>query len=344
MSFNKDSKEEDICNFLKEFIKNEKIIKKFREERIKGNELLFLDNEDFLNLGYKFYQKKILPKLNEIKNNQKDILAYVENIDEKSNEEQVNNFLKTEMKFNDEILNNFKNINGDKLKEMNLQQLKDFGLKIGERKKLYDYIQSIKVIDINGKSTTKQICNFLKNKFNLDKEELENIESLGIDGEKFFNLTEDDFEEIDIKNISIKNKILDYIKTKKNNNINIKGESNEDYKNIIDNSDESEEENQITKEKFNHYLLIEINEYLTSQDDINKCPFNRIEDFIQLCEDMKINSEDNCSKIDFDQANEIKLKTLCLWGTKEGLLDFLNKKKMIDTIQYFYKEKMKKEE
>ena len=58
MSFNKDSKEEDICNFLKEFIKNEKIIKKFREERIKGNELLFLDNEDFLNLGYKFYSEK----------------------------------------------------------------------------------------------------------------------------------------------------------------------------------------------------------------------------------------------------------------------------------------------
>ena len=196
MSFNKDSNEEDICNFLKEFIRNERIIKKFREERIKGNELLFLDNEDFLNLGYKFYQRKILPKLNEIKNNQKDILAYVENIDEKSNEEQVNNFLKTEMKFNDEILNNFKNINGDKLKEMNLQQLKDFGLKIGERKKLYDYIQSIKVTDINDKSTTKQICNFLKNKFNLDKEELENIESLGINGENFFNLTEDDFEEI----------------------------------------------------------------------------------------------------------------------------------------------------
>ena len=151
MSFNKDSNEEDICNFLKEFIKNEKIIKKFREERIKGNELLFLENEDFLNFGYKFYSKKILPKLNEIKNNQKDILAYVENIDEKSNEEQVNNFLKTEMKFNDEILNNFKNINDDKLKEMNLQQLKDFGLKIGERKKLYDYIQSIKVIYINDK-------------------------------------------------------------------------------------------------------------------------------------------------------------------------------------------------
>ena len=49
---------------------------------------------------------------------------------------------------------------------------------------------------------------------------------------------------------------------------------------------------------------------------------------------MKINSEDNCSKIDFDQANEIKLKTLCLWGTKEGLLDFLNKSMTILYVLY----------
>ena len=41
------------------------------------------------------------------------------------------------MKFNEEILKNFININGEKLKKINLEQLKSFDLKIGERKKLY---------------------------------------------------------------------------------------------------------------------------------------------------------------------------------------------------------------
>ena len=56
---------------------------------------------------------------------------------------------------------------------------------------------------------------------------------------------------------------------------------------------------------------------------------------------MKIDSEDNCSKINFDQANDIKLNTVTLWGTKEGLFEFFEKKKMYKTMEYLNDEKNK---
>ena len=40
----------------------------------------------------------------------------------------------------------------------------------------------------------------------------------------------------------------------------------------------------------------------------------------------------------FDQADEIKLKTATLWGSKEGLFDFFEKIKMNKTLEYFNNE------
>ena len=108
---------------------------------------------------------------------------------------------------------------------------------------------------------------------------------------------------------------------------------------ILNNLSEIEEPKE--EQIFKQYLLIEIIEYITSEEEINKCPNNKLEDFIQLCEDMKIDSEDNCSKINFDQANDIKLKTVTLWGTKEGLFEFFEKKKMYKTLEYLKDEKNK---
>lgn len=50
---------------------------------------------------------------------------------------------------------------------------------------------------------------------------------------------------------------------------------------------------------------------------------------------MNINNEENCSKIDFGKANEIKLNIITLWGTKEGLFEFFEKNKMLKTLEYF---------
>ena len=338
MSLNKDSTTEDVCNFLGEFIKNQNIILKFKEERIKGNEIFYLENKDFQNLGYKLFKTKLLPKLNEIKNSQKDILSFNETIDENYTEEQVKNFLRKEMKFNEEIINKFNKINGKLFKKLSSDNLVEFGLKIGERKKLCKYLESIKDFQINNNSTTEELCTFLKEKFNLSEENLLSFSENEIDGESFLSYTENDFIDFNINDEETISNIMNYINNCKSNT---QIEENKEMNEIILNNLYEVEEEQKEEQIYKQYFLIEIIEYITSEEEINKCPNNKLEDFIQLCEDMKIDSEDNCSKINFDQANDIKLKTVTLWGTKEGLFEFFEKKKMYKTIEYLNDEKNK---
>lgn len=212
MSLNKDSTTEDVCNFLGEFIKNQNIILKFKEERIKGNEIFYLENKDFQNLGYKLFKTKLLPKLNEIKNSQKDILSFNETIDENYTEEQVKNFLRKEMKFNEEIINKFNKINGKLFKKLSSDNLFEFGLKIGERKKLCKYLESIKDFQINNNSTTEELCTFLKEKFNLSEENLLSFSENEIDGESFLSYTENDFIDFNINDEETISNIMNYRK------------------------------------------------------------------------------------------------------------------------------------
>ena len=66
MSFKKNSSIEEIYDFLKPIVKKEEILTKFKDERIKGNELFFLEKEDFINLGFKLF-KKLLNRRNQKK-------------------------------------------------------------------------------------------------------------------------------------------------------------------------------------------------------------------------------------------------------------------------------------
>ena len=151
-----------------------------------------------------------------------------------------------------------------------------------------------------------------------------------IDGKSFFQIEKKGLIDFEINNENKQNEIMEYIMNKNET----KNELNHTEE-TLNYSEESEEE--ITQEEiiFNHYQLIDIVDYITSEEEISKCPFNKLEDFIKLCEDMGIETEDNCSIIKFDQANNIKLKNVTLWGTKEGLFEFFENKKMKETIEYF---------
>ena len=328
------------------FIKNENILSNFKKENIKGNEILFLEADDFIQLGFKFH-KKITKTLEDIKNNQKEIIIFNENINQQSTIEEVLLFLKSQIKLEENVLKNFQDINGQKIKELNYENLKELGLKLGERRKLLKYLKSydntkeISINEITVNSTKEEVCLFLENRFKLNEDSLKLIKEYDINGEGFFNLCEDDFEELNILDIDIQNRILSYInKNKPRNEIVIENTENTIEKNIVITNMETIEEENFIEENFKHYLLIDILEYETSEEDINKCPSNNLQEFIQLCEDMNINNEDNCAKIDFDQADEIKLKTATIWGTKEGLFEFFEKRKMNKTKEYFNNDKI----
>ena len=317
MLISKESTVDKICDFLKQNgIKKENIFSCFKKENIKGNEIFFFEKNDFSNLGIK-YPEKLIKELDKIKNNKKDIIEFKYNFEDQSTEEDVYNFLKNEIKLEENILKKFKNMNGINLKELKDKDLENLGLKFGERRKLIKFSQSNTLIEITTNSSVEQVCEFLKVKFEFDEDSLKSIREFEIDGKKFFNIAEDDFEDLNINDITKQKNILNYIQKK-----------------IEPEEEISEEEN------FKHYLLIDILEYFTSEEDINNCPSNNLENFIQLCEDMDINNENNCSKINFDQADKIQLRSATLWGTKEGLYEFFDERKMKKTIEYFKDEKI----
>ena len=56
--------------------------------------------------------------------------------------------------------------------------------------------------------------------------------------------------------------------------------------------------------------------------DVNRCPFNNIKGFYDLCKDMNINIEKNCYKIDYDSANNIKIKVILYGALKTEYSNF----------------------
>ena len=339
MSLNKDSTVEDIYHFLKPIVKKDEILSKFKDERIKGNELFFLSKEDYDSLGFKFFSK-LFNKLNEIKKTQIDILDFDVILNEQSTEDKINYFLKSEIKLEDGVIEKFKNINGKEFFSLKEKDLIDSNLKLGERKKIMKYISLYSLneaINITNSSTTDEICLFLKKKFNLPDEIIQNFRDVEINGEQFFKIEKKDFEDFELNDEKKQKDILDFIEKNKN----MAPQNIEKQKKILDETEkDEEEEEQINEEEaFNHFLLIDIIEYETSEDEINKCPYNKREEFAELCKYMKIDTKENCSKIDFDQASKYELKTATLWGTIDALFEFFEKRKMKKTLDYF-KEKI----
>ena len=301
MFINKYSTVDEIMNFLKQILQNDGIVQKFKNEKIKGNELFYLTDNDYDNVfKIKVKKKKLKSILDEIEKNIKNIKDYEEKIYINSND-----------------------INGKKLNSLKENDLIELGLKIGERRKILNYISSMEfknnennANNISKNSTTEEICSFLKNKFNVSDDILEDFRSNDINGNAFFELNLETIGEFNLTEDE-KKEIIDYI---------------QDYKNR---SEEEEDEIIDKEEEFNYFHLINIIEYLTSQDDYSKCPFNKKEGFIQLCNFMGIENKDNCSEINFAQASKMNLKISTLWGSKDALFEFFENKKMKNVLEYF---------
>ena len=361
MSINKSSTVEEICSFLKTLNIKDNILQKFREEKIKGNELFYLTEEDYNKFGLVTKKKSIKKRLDEIKNSSPNILDYNINIDINSDENEILKFLKEEILLDGNILELFKldNTYRETIKNVKEDNLIKLGLKLGERRKLSSYILSIKTkvenkvdIKLTRNSTVDEVCSFLKLKFNVPQNIIDEFRDSDIDGNVLldltsldeYNLSEETQKEIldyinkikleeeknESDNINI-NKIETEKKDSDNININIKKTSTKE-----DSDDEEEINEQIKEEeKYKHFELIEITNYFTSEGDYNKCPFNKTEGFIELCNFMGIENKENCKIIDFDQANKMKLKVSTIWGTIDALYEFFKNRKMFDTLEYF---------
>ena len=212
----KDSTPEDIVNYFSQILNlDEKNLNGFIEENISGEILPLLENKDFEKLGIKLgHKKKIQNFINEnltrLTSFNKDI-----KISNNSNENDVKIFFENYLNFKNDI----GNINGKKLFSLTEEEMKDMGLKLGQRKKLNMIIKQLRKkqqelldIKITKKSKIQDVSNFLKNQFNISDE---NIEKMALDGESLFLLSEEDIDEIDYLSPEIKIALKDYLKNLK---------------------------------------------------------------------------------------------------------------------------------
>ena len=344
-SIDKNSSVEDICNYLQKLGMNNPI-SKFREERIKGNEIFYLTDEDFKNLKTGSKKGLLKKKLDQIKNESPFILKFDENIYSYSNEVEVINFLKKEILLEENILEKFKEINGEKFIKLNEEDLITRELKLGERRKILAYIPTVKqkqmpkeivCKDISKTSTVEEVCHFLMEKFNLSDNVLKKFREYEVNGENFFEMESNELDDDYKIDKEIQKKIMNYIKKrkkeeeeeekrKKEEEERKKKEEEEKNKKEEEKEEEEEEKEEEKEEYFQNFQLINIEDYITSEDEYNKCPFNKTEGFIELCNFFNIYNKENCSEINFEDANSKQLKVSTLWGTIDALFEFFEKK------------------
>ena len=105
-----------------------------------------------------------------------------------------------------------------------------------------------------------------------------------------------------------------------------KRKKEEEEKRKKEEEEEEDEEEEEKEENFKNFHLIDIEDYITSEDEYNKCPFNKTEGFIELCNFFNIYNKENCSDINFEDASSKQLKVSTLWGTIDALFEFFEKK------------------
>lgn len=120
---------------------------------------------------------------------------------------------------------------------------------------------------------------------------------------------------------NIEEKILANPKDDTINNINIKKE-------ILDTTINK-------KSDYKIYSVIEIYEYNTSKKERTRGLKNPYDEFQKICDDFHIHNKNNLTYINYKQAEEIKLKSFMLWGSKDGLNKFFEEKNINNSREYF---------
>ena len=190
----KDSSPEEIIDyFVKTTSYKEVDFACVIEEKISGDVLPYLNKQDYKELNIKLgpkiiIQNFVLDNINKLKRNEINII-----IDANSPENEVKIFFEKYLNFK----GNIKALDGKKLFCMSDEELKNFGLKIGQRRKINMYIefyQKNKKQNSGALITKEDVANFLKKEFNIPEKV---IEHMALDGETLGLLTEDDIDEID---------------------------------------------------------------------------------------------------------------------------------------------------
>ena len=324
---------EEVCNFLKIKLKLEqKVLDKMEENEIDGDALILLINND-----YKFSDLKIVIRKKILKYLETDIMILQNNI--KDNElykeiytEEIDK-LWEENKFNKLKL-------GDKLKYIKYLIIRDPPPEIEKKKELDNYLN--KIIKNENINEIQEVFQDLLN-FN-EKDFYTQFEEWDLDNDDIFKLKfiikiikqnqNKSQQKEENNNDKNKNKPINIINPEANlNKINEVNRKKDEIiylnnnKNIHPAPDSLNSIRFLMNEKkynnYSFYCVVEVYIYDTSQREKTLGLRNPIEEFKKLCNDLNIKFENNCSFIDYNDAEKIELSTYMLWGSKNGLKAFL---------------------
>lgn len=93
----------------------------------------------------------------------------------------------------------------------------------------------------------------------------------------------------------------------------------------------------LLEDKYLLYLAFEVYKYETSQGEITMGLINPLDQFERICVDFKIDCQNECTFIDYNQAKKIELSSFIVWDTKSSLYQFF-KYNNIQSIIYFKQE------
>jgi hypothetical protein len=327
---------DEVYSFLKEKISDEDLLKKLKDEEIDGDALILL-----IKNGYKFPNLKLNVKKTLLKYIETDIFIPKKNIEQNELFEEI---------YKEEIdklwkKNKSKELKiGDKLKYIKYLIIRDPPPDIEKNNELEQYLNKI----IENKNNISEIQKKFKDLLEYEESDLnEQFEEWELNDDDIFKLKiiikfkQNSYKSQQKKEINTDNNKEINNKNKINiiNNQNYDDENNniENKKSELNSSNRNESITQIINEKndnYKFYYVVEVFTYDTSQREITYGFRNPIEDFKKICSDFNIKYENDCSFIDYNDAEKIKFSSFMLWGSKEGLKKFLQENNIDLFIKY----------
>ena len=196
------STKEDVVDYLsKKWKLKENVKNLLLSEFISGDILPSITEEDLENLGIKIGPKKNIMKTIEASKSQFKTKELTEKITAKSTKEEVKSFFERCLEFKGDL----NSLDGNGLLNLEEEEMKKMGLKLGQRKRLIKYIEYFKTIKetnpeeeeeniiVSRESSEEEVSKFLKIKLKFSNDSINLME---LDGESLFDLKEDEVDKI----------------------------------------------------------------------------------------------------------------------------------------------------
>ena len=182
-----ESSKEDVGNFMVENLKLKEDIKNILiKEDISGDVLLDLTEEELKSIGIKVIQVRKIKAYVDQNKNKFGEKKFTEIISVYSDSSEVAEFFRKSLNFNGDL----NNLDGKGLLELNDESITNFGLTLGQRKKLVKYISYFKTLKVEPpkelvltkESKPEEVIDFFKKRFKFSDEGIKSLEELGMEG------------------------------------------------------------------------------------------------------------------------------------------------------------------